>query len=79
MNKPCFSWRVRSGEQEKLLPLIDLMEQGLDLMKIHENGEVVLSYHPDENLFRFTVVVPGQQPSTLILLCDFDPWSSEGL
>jgi len=78
MNRPCFTWRVRSGEQEKLLPLLEFLDRSLELIKENEHSDVDLSYLPDENLFRFMALVPGQPPLTFILLCELDAMANEG-
>ena len=78
MNRPCFTWRVRSGEQEKLLPVLEFLDRGLEQIKGNEHSELSLSYLPDENLFRFMIDVPEQPPLTLILLCEMDTMAREG-
>ena len=78
MNRPCFTWRVRSGEQKKLLPVLEFLDRGLELIKGYENSEISLSYLPDENLFRFMIEIPEQPPLTLILLCEVDTMEWEG-
>jgi len=73
MSQPCFTWHAGSGEQEQLLPLVDFLTQGMDLLSTVENSEVAISFSPEESLFRFMLVLPDQPPLTLILLCEVDP------
>jgi hypothetical protein len=38
MNRPCFTWRGRSGEQEKLLPLMEFLDRSLELIKENQHS-----------------------------------------
>jgi hypothetical protein len=72
MKNTAFTWRIHSGEREKLVRLLDFIEHALDALEYNENSQMEISYLPTENLIRLMTLVPGQPPLTQILICEAD-------